>query len=180
VVPGRWLTFYILNTGGEALEWFRSTMCREIDAATFYEGYLPEVLEAFFADPDIEARERELPVYDPHLGGSRYSLERLKGGFDGLTLQTTRDDLLLSLVRGNMSYLGNHLRSVAGLLPLGTKVGISGGGAKIRGMLDARRRWTGDFQYEYQDQSSMVGAAMLGQIYQAGGVPDGLPAPAAP
>jgi sugar (pentulose or hexulose) kinase len=171
VIPDRWLTFYVLNTGGEALEWFRRTLCREIDAETFYDIYLPDVLEAFFSNPGREARERELPVYDPHLGGSRYSLQRLKGGFDGLTLQTSRDDLLVSLVRGNMSYLGSHLKSVAGLLPLGTKVGISGGGAKIRGMLEARRRWTGVFEYEYQDQSSMVGAAMLGQIYQAGGVP---------
>ena len=35
-------------------------------------------------------------------------------------------------------------------------------------MLEARRRWTGDFEYVYQDQSSMVGAAMLGQMYLSG------------
>lgn len=170
VIPDRWLTFYVLNAGGEALEWFRRIFCRELDTETFYEAYLPDVLEAFFSDPDRDARELELPLYDPHLGGSRYSLQRLKGGFDGLTLQTSREDLLVSLVRGNMSYLRSHLESVAGLLPLGPKIGISGGGAKIRGMLEARRRWTGDFEYEYQDQSAMVGAAMLGQIYLAGGM----------
>lgn len=173
VIPDRWLTFYVLNTGGEALEWFRRIFCRELDTETFYEAYLPDVLKAFFSDPDSDARERELPVYDPHLGGSRYSLRRLKGGFHGLTLQTSREDLLVSLVRGNMTYLGSHLESAASLLPLGPKIGISGGGAKIRGMLEARRRWTGDFEYEYQDQSSMVGAAMLGQIYQAGGIAHG-------
>lgn len=179
VIPDRWLTFYVLNTGGEALEWFRRVFCRELDTEAFYGDYLPGVLEAFFSDPDSDARERELPVYDPHLGGSRYSLQRLKGGFEGLTLQSSREDLLVSLVRGNMTYLGRHLEGVADLLALGPKISISGGGAKIRGMLEARRRWTGDFEYEYQDQSSMVGAAMLGQIYQAGRMPKRHRAPVA-
>jgi hypothetical protein len=49
-------------------------------------------------------------------------------------------------------------------------VGISGGAARVDRMLDARRRWTGDFDYRFQDQSSMLGAAMLGQLYQRGGV----------
>lgn len=168
VIPGRWLTFYVLNAGGEALDWFRRVFCADLDAATFYDTYLPGVLASFFSDPDIAARELELPVYDPHLGGSRYSLERLKGGFDGLTLQTSRDDMLLSLVRGSMAYLGKHLEDISCLLPLGSRIAISGGGARIRGMLEARRRWTGEFDYEFQDQSSLLGAAMLGQRYQAG------------
>jgi hypothetical protein len=53
---------------------------------------------------------------------------------------------------------------------LGRKVGISGGGAGIRGMLEARRRWTGAFEYIFQDQSSLRGAAMLGQIHETGQV----------
>ena len=54
---------------------------------------------------------------------------------------------------------------------LGHRVGISGGVAGVRGMLEARRRWTGAFEYIYQDQSSMLGAAMLGQIFQSGRLP---------
>jgi hypothetical protein len=69
-----------------------------------------------------------------------------------------------------MQYLGGHLREVAGLVDLGRKVGISGGGAAIRGMLEARRRWTGAFEYIFQDQSSLRGAAMLGQIHMSGQV----------
>jgi hypothetical protein len=85
-----------------------------------------------------------------------------------VTLETTRDDLLLSVIRGNLAYLGDHLREVAQLVTLGRKAGISGGGARIRGMIEARRRWTGDFEYIFQPQSSMLGAAMLDQMYLAG------------
>ena len=53
------------------------------------------------------------------------------------------------------------------MVKLGSKVITTGGGAKIRGYLDVKKRWTGDFEYEYQDQSALLGAAMLGQIFQS-------------
>jgi xylulokinase len=170
VIPGRWLTFFVLNAGGEGIDWFHRVFCGELDDEHFFGEYVPLVLEAFFADPAANARERELPVYAPFLAGSRYSVERVMGSFGALNLETTRDDLLLSAIRGNMQYLGTHLREVAGLVRLGRRVGISGGGAGIRGMLEARRRWTGPFEYIFQDQSSLLGAAMLGQIHLTGQV----------
>lgn len=171
-IPGRWLTFFVLNTGGAALDWFHASFCRELTHDQFYDEYVPGVLTAFLEDPGADEREAMLPAFEPYLGGSRYSLEPLTAGFTGLTLETTRDDLLLSLIRGNAAYLGAHLKAVARLVSLGRTVGISGGGAMVRGMLDARRRWTGAFEYVYQDQSSLLGAAMLGQIYQSGQLPD--------
>jgi len=172
VVPGRWLTFFVLNAGGEALDWFHRVACSEMGDDEFYAGYVPRVLDDFLRDPDPDAREAELPDYVPFLGGSRYSLERLKGQLAGLTLETTREDLLLGLIRGSAAYLGGHLREVAELVPIGRRVGISGGGARIPGMLEARRRWTGDFEYRFQDQSSLRGAAILGQLSQSDGLLD--------
>lgn len=172
VLPGRWLTFFVLNAGGEALDWFHRVACRELGDEEFYAEYVPHVLDAFLRGPDPDAREAELPEYVPYLGGSRYSLERVKAQLAGLTLETTREDLLLGLIRGNATYLGGHLREVAGLVPIGRRVGISGGGARIPGMLEARRRWTGDFEYVFQDQSSLLGAAILGQLSQSRGLPD--------
>ena len=55
------------------------------------------------------------------------------------------------------------------MVKLGRRVITTGGGARIRGYMEVKRRWTGDFEYEYQDQSSLLGAAMLGRIYQQGG-----------
>ena len=74
----------------------------------------------------------------------------------------------MAVIRGNLSYVGGHFGDVADSVEVNRTVGISGGAARIRGMLDARRRWTGDFDYRFQDQSSMLGAAMLGQVYQRG------------
>ena len=170
VLPDRWLTFFVLNTGGVAYDWFWRTFCRELSAEDFYAVYLPEVLTTFLEADDVDAREAVLPGYVPYLSGSRYSLEPLTASFSELRLGTTREELLLAMVRGNLRYLGRHLEDVAELVPLNPVVGISGGAARISGMLEARRRWTGDFEYRFQDQSSMLGAAMLGQVYLRGGV----------
>lgn len=163
VAPGRWLTFFVLNTGGKALEWFHAMFCREMTEDQFYSDYMPRVLRTFFAAPDKDALEAELPEYVPFLGGCRYTVEQLKAEFKGVTLETTRDDMLLALIRGNALYHGRHLDEVARQVQLGRRVMTTGGGARIEGYLDAKRRWTGDFEYLYQDQSSLLGAAMLGQ-----------------
>jgi sugar (pentulose or hexulose) kinase len=170
-VPGRWLTFFVLNAGGTALDWFRRIACSELGEDEFYDGYLPRVLDEFFRAPDLDIRESELPEYVPYLGGSRYSLDPLKAALSGLTLETTREDLLLSLVRGNATYLGENLKEVTALVRVGRRVGISGGGSGVRGMLEARRRWTGEYEYVFQDQSSLLGAAILGQMSQLGRLP---------
>jgi len=164
-IPGRWITLFVLNTGGKALEWFHSVFCEGMSEQHFYDDYLPSVLRAFFDSDQQDQREAQLPGYVPFLGGSRYSTEGLKAAFTGVTLETTRDDLLLSLIRGNALYHSEHLKEVSQMVKLGRKISTSGGGAKIPGFIDAKRRWTGDFDYVYQDQSSLTGAAMLGQFY---------------
>jgi xylulokinase len=168
VIPGRWVTFFVLNTGGKALEWFYSVFCRDMSEDRFYEEYAPRVLLDFLNSPDLERREAELPVYVPFLGGCRYTLEQMTAAFSNVTLETTREHMLVALVKGNAEYHGQHLSEVGRMIKLGRRVMTSGGGAKLKGSLEARRRWTGDFEYGYQDQSSLVGAAMLGQFYLTG------------
>ena len=57
------------------------------------------------------------------------------------------------------------------MVKLGGRVATTGGVANIRRYLDVKKRWTGAFDYEYRDQSSLDGAAMLGRFYLTGGAP---------
>ncbi len=166
VLPDRWVTFFVLNTGGKALEWFHSVFCSDMSTDDFYDVFVPETIEDFLARPADQ--ERMLPVYSPYLQGSRYSLDNLTAGFSNLTLETDRRSMLLGLLRGNLQYLGSHLKEVSGFVELKNRIITTGGGAKIRGMDSLKKRWMGDFEYQYQDQSSLAGAAMLGRMYLAG------------
>jgi hypothetical protein len=126
------VTFFVLNTGGIAMDWFHSVFCREMTGDQFYEVYVPSVLEGFFKSDDPDRLETEIPNYVPFLQGSRYSLEQLTASFSGLNLETTREKILLGLIRGNAVYHGENLREVAGLVKLGRKVMTTGGGARSR------------------------------------------------
>jgi sugar (pentulose or hexulose) kinase len=168
VIPGLWLTFFVLNTGGKALEWFHSVFCADMPESYFYQEYIPSVLALFFDSPDRDRLEQNLPLYSPFLSGSRYTLDKKTAAFDGVTLETNRDALLLSIIRGNAMYHGQHLSEVSGLVRLGRRVITSGGVAKIPRFMQVKQRWMGNFEYQYQDQSSLLGAAMLARFRQQG------------
>jgi sugar (pentulose or hexulose) kinase len=168
VIPDRWVTFFVLNTGGKALEWFHSVFCQDMTEAQFFQEYVPSVLANFLGSEDIDRLDEGLPEYVPFLQGSRYSLEKLTASFSGLILETTREDMLLGLIKGNAIYHGQHMKEVSQLTKLGNKVMTSGGASKIKHFLEAKKRWTGDFEYLFQDQSSLLGAALLGQFYLTG------------
>jgi xylulokinase len=165
VLPGRWVTFMVLNAGGKALEWFRTVFCPEMSPEAFHSEYVPSCLEAFLGAPDPAVAEERLPDYIPFLAGSRYSLEPRKASLDGLSLETTREDCLVGLIRGNVSYLASHLTDVRELVRLSPRIALSGGGSRSPAMVAARRRWTGNFEFVVADQSSLRGAAILGSVY---------------
>ena len=171
VVPGRWLTFFILNAGGKSFEWFKSVFCSEMTDEQFYNEYAPGVVGRFLAGAGVDEAESHLPDYGPFLGGSRYSLEQETGHFSKLDLETTRDEMLLALVRGNARYSGSHLLEVGKVVPLGTRVMVSGTGAGGKEFIAARRRWFGDYEFVYQEQSALLGAATLGRFHATGAYP---------
>jgi xylulokinase len=156
VLPERWMAFFVLNTGGKALEWFHNTLCPDMEADVFYNQFVPSAIEKHI-DEDLPEH------YAPYLAGSRYSLEPLTAAFDGLTLETTRERLLCAMVRGNCLYHKEHLEELAQHVPIANTVAVTGstGPALVR----AKKKWWRDCEYIIQDQSSLRGAAMLGQYY---------------
>ena len=163
VLPDRWVTFFVLNTGGKALEWFHSVFCRDMTEEQYYKTFIPQTIEQFI---ELEPYDKKaIPSYSPYLQGSRYSLENLTAGFDNITLETTREKMLIGLLRGNFQYLGDHLINISKMLPKPDKIITTGGAANILGMDRLRKRWIGNYAFEFHNQSSLLGAAMLGNMY---------------
>jgi sugar (pentulose or hexulose) kinase len=157
ILPDLWITLFVLNTGGKSLEWFHSVFCSEMSDDKYYNENIPNVI-----DKKIES---EIPSYTPFLQGSRYSVEALKAGFSGIDVNTTRDDFLMAILKGNNLYLASHLSDVMKVVKPGSKIKLTGGAGNIRNMEKVRRKWIGDYQFEYIEQSSLQGAAKLGKLY---------------
>ncbi|MEA3225285.1 MAG: FGGY family carbohydrate kinase [Planctomycetota bacterium] len=157
VLPDRWLTLHVMNAGGKALDWFRQLFCSELSAEQFYERFLPRAIEIWL--------DRESGViYVPYLMGSRYSLDPLKAQLSGLTQQTTREEILAAIVRGLCEYQKSHLDEIEKNVPLQHVIHVTGG-ATNPALIRAKTKWMCDCEYVYNEQSSMKGAAMLGQKY---------------
>ena len=156
-LPGRWLTLYVMNAGGNALEWFRTLFCSEMEIDAFYNEFITEAIETFL--------ERESSItYVPYLMGSRYSLEPLKAEFLGLTAETTREELLAALIRGLCDYQREHLKEISIEVPLKETIHVTGG-AVNPAIIQAKKKWMRDCDYVHEEESSMKGAALLGLKY---------------
>jgi len=157
VLPHRWLTLHVLNAGGMALDWFRSVFCSDLDAEAFYAQFLPAAIDRWI--------DRESSViYIPYLLGSRYSLEPLKAQLLGLTQQTSREEILTAIVRGLCEYQKAHLEEIGQSVSLADTIQVTGG-AVSPALIRAKAKWMRDCRYVLNEQSSMKGAAMLGQEY---------------
>jgi len=157
VLPERWFSFYVMNAGGKAFEWFKDLFCREMDNHKFFNEFLPDAVDRWL--------DRDSGVsYVPYLMGSRYSLQPLKAEFLGLTQETTRAEMLAAMVRGLCQYQRENLKDIGLELSLENKIVVSGG-AVNDAILRAKKRWMRNCEYQFEAESSMRGAAMLGWKY---------------
>ncbi len=157
VLPNRWLTLHVMNAGGKALDWYKSLFCSEMSAEEFYNSFLPRVIETWL-------ERRSDVTYVPYLMGSRYSQEPLKAQLLGLTRQTTREEILAGIVRGLCEYQKAHLEEIGKNVTLQNVIHVTGG-ATNPALMRAKSKWMRDCEYVHNEQSSMKGAAMLGQKY---------------
>lgn len=100
------------------MEWFWQNFCREMSLEEFYGDYLAKVVEQT-ARPGVR--------FLPHLSGDRHSLVKKKGGFTGLTIDTTREDMLLSLLCGTFEPMKKSLEIIEKNTPLNKEIFLTGG-----------------------------------------------------
>ena len=157
VMPERWLSFFVMNAQGKAFEWFKTVFCSEMSDDHFFNNFMPEAIDTWLMQ---ESGVR----YAPYLMGSRYTLEPLKAAFTGITQETSRAELLAAMVRGLCTYQRENLKENALRLPLSDTIIVSGG-AVNDALLRAKRKWMHDCTYQFEEESSLRGAAMLGLKY---------------
>ncbi len=157
VIPDRWFSFYVMNAQGKAFEWFKNLFCSEMSVETFFNDFMPSAIDNWL-DKDSGV------IYIPYLMGSRYSLGPLKAEFSGLTQETSREEMLAAMVRGLCEYQREHLKDLSLEISLNHEILVSGG-AINPSLIRAKKRWMRNCDYTFETESSLKGAAMLGQKY---------------
>ncbi|MBN1479251.1 hypothetical protein JXA70_03150 [candidate division KSB1 bacterium] len=164
VIGDRWLTLHVMNAGGKAYEWFKNLFCRDMTEEKFYGKFIPQALELWL-------QKQSDVFYDPYLLGSRYSQQSLKAKLEGLTVDTSREELLAALTKGLCEYQKRHLQDMQLIVALQSPIKLTGG-ALNDAIIRAKKQWYWATDYEIVEQSSLRGAAILGLTYieQHGGV----------
>ncbi len=150
--PDRWLAMRTVGAGGASVEWFRETFCREMSREHFYNEYLSRVL--------TECKVQGVRFH-PFLSGDRHRIRQKSGSFTGLTLKTTREDFLLALVRGVISFQVKGLKEWERITPLSRTIYHVGGGASDA-YTRLKQKFLKDFQFIQAGETAVLGAAKLG------------------
>ena len=150
VLRDRWVISTI-TIGGIALEWFRAQFCRDMEKNTFYDQYLPEVLQ------ETDSTE----VFHPHLSGNRFSMIQQKGVFSGLTLKTTREDLIRAVAKGVMKPMEVTLAECQKHIQLRKSVFLTGGGANEALKHYKEHTVFSGYTFTLRKECSLVGVAKL-------------------
>jgi len=154
-VPGRWLILNIIPTGGEAIEWVRRQFYRELSPEDFFDRLLPRVL----AGSPTKARMA------PFLSGDRTSFRQRSASFMGLSLDSTRDDLLLAACGAIVGEMKNRYRYYEEHWRPTGRIRCTGGG--LRALLEMKKRAFPDVVWEEVGDATLLGAARLARQAEA-------------
>jgi len=150
--PNRWLAMRTVGAGGASVEWFRKAFYPEMSRDSFYDKYLATVLSAS-AEPSVR--------FHPFLSGDRHRIKQKTGSFTRLSLNTTREDFLLALVHGIVSFQAEALREWRKKVTLDHHIYHVGGGAS-EAYTQYKQKFLKDFQFIQLGETSLKGAAKLG------------------
>jgi len=150
--PNRWLVMRMVGAGGGSVEWFRKNFCAEMTREAFYDEYLPRVLASQNL-PNIR--------FHPYLTGNRHSIRQRFGAITGITLDTSREDCLLALVYGIVSFQMQILDTWQKKVPLRRQIYHVGGGAS-EAYTQFKQNLLKGYQLIPSGETAVKGSAMLG------------------
>jgi len=155
--PGLW-QFYATTIGGFALDWMKAQMFSEMAHHAFYDELIPSLLKR---DP-FSGSVRFLP----YLAGDRQSIQKKRGAFHGMTLDTTREDLLFAVLQGINGPIRDTIALSARNLEINPCLKITGGLTRTEGYCEFKTKLFKVNDYQVMDNCTIIGNALLAYALQ--------------
>jgi len=118
-LPGLW-QIYSTTCGGFGIRWFYEQFCRELTLDEFYR-YEEEEIEKY-----LESRQNEV-TFTPYLTGDRQSLIKKTASWNGLTLATSRGQMLVSILVAIQEVIYGTIEKAAKVQELDKVIKVTGG-----------------------------------------------------
>lgn len=126
IQEGMYTSAFSIFSGGSSFRWVKEELCRDIQREKAYE--------------ELDKLAEKVPIgangviFNPSLAGgtSQDKSVHIRGGYMGLTLRNTRDDLIRAALEGIAMNLKMSLDSLAAHVPVEERILMCGGGSKSR------------------------------------------------
>lgn len=163
-VGRRWVSVCTIAAAASAIYWVK----RELFADWSNARFVKEVRDLGLgrnSRPRQRARRNASPddtvAFDPYLAGERTSIEQRRGAFTGLTLATTRREMLAAVVESLVKASAARLSLLdTGDVKIRRQVVVSGG---AQDRLDElfHRDWPGRWTFQAEDEATLRGLGKL-------------------
>ncbi|MGH0052462.1 MAG: FGGY-family carbohydrate kinase, partial [Sphaerochaetaceae bacterium] len=150
-VPGLW-QIYATTAGGFALDWFRKEFCKEMDEQSFFQHEFSLVVEEYLAKTKVH--------FKPYLAGDRQSLTPKTGVFSGLTLYSTREDLLAAMLLGIHEPIRTVIQTCETFMQLSNTIRLTGGMVNPA-YLQVKQMLFPNYRFEFLSNCPIIGNVKL-------------------
>ncbi len=137
--------------GGFAIDWFKNSMYENITDDEFFNVVVPRVMAKGKGKSEVK--------FFPHLAGDRQSLMKKRGSFTGLTLDSTKDDLLMALFYGINEPIRQTVELASKFMTINNPVKVTGGLTRIKGYMELKKEILGGFDFKAVDDCPILGTA---------------------
>lgn len=149
---GLWQIFST-SSAGFSIEWCRKEFFGEMAQEEYYND---EMAAAIANEPNGTGVR-----FLPYLSGDRQSLEPKTGGFTGLTLDSTRRDMLAAVMVGIHQHILDTVKACEQLMPnMGKEIKMSGGFV-TDAVLEFKQRLLPGYKLIPKDNCTLLGNAIL-------------------
>ena len=142
---------FAITSSGFALEWIRKELFREIDIDVFYSEKIKKALQA---GPNNV-------IYHPYISGDRQSLEIKKGIFEGIELDTTRENILASMIKGFHVPIISTLETAENFVTLNKTIKCTGGLSKNENIINYKKKIFNKYDIQVVDECPLIGNVKL-------------------